>query len=71
MAFTARFHGTCAANCGNQVTPGDAATFVDDYLYHADCVDTEPRPHTPQRREHPVCRRCYLIHPPQMECRSW
>lgn len=55
MTFTARYAGRCAADCGEQITPGDEVEFVDDQLVHDGCT---PTPHV-ERAPRPVCTDCF------------
>jgi hypothetical protein len=56
--FEARYPGTCAADCGQRIHPGQNVTYVDEQLVHATCADHPP----PARREPAVCPSCWTVH---------
>lgn len=56
VTFTARFPGTCAAECGRRIITGDSVLFIDDELVHADCTPRDERPAD-------VCGSCWLTKP--------
>ena len=59
--FIARYPGSCAAECGERISPGDDVVYVDDRLVHTDCADgLGPMP-TP--RAVTVCVHCHLVQP--------
>lgn len=55
MTFNARYSGRCAADCGEQITPGDEVEFVDGQLVHEGCT---PTPQV-ERDPRPVCLECF------------
>ncbi|MEX8058595.1 hypothetical protein [Microbacterium sp. 16-032] len=55
MTFTARYAGRCAADCGEQIAPGDEVEFVDDQLVHDGCTPTPQAERAPR----PVCPDCF------------
>ncbi len=59
--FAARFSGRCAADCGERITEGDAVTYVDEQLVHAECTGVLGPMPTP-RAVH-VCPECHLVQP--------
>ena len=50
MTFTARYDGTCAAECGDRIHP------VDDQLVHVGCF---PKPDEPEPEPRPTCPNCF------------
>lgn len=44
MTFTARYDGTCAAECGDRIHPGDYVRYVDDQLVHVGCFPKDDEP---------------------------
>lgn len=61
-AFPARYDGTCAADCGNRIHPGDLIRYdEDDQLVHDECVPA-PSKFDIQPGE-VVCPDCYCIRP--------
>ncbi len=66
--FRARYAGRCAADCGNDIEPGDDVTFASDLLVHVECSDHMPaasvdRPVT-------ICPTCHLTRPCDCEDES-
>jgi hypothetical protein len=57
--FKAKYGGRCAAECGEQIRPGNDVVYVDDQLVHVGC---EERALTP-RRPAVVCTECWLEKP--------
>lgn len=55
MTFTAKYDGTCAAECGERVHPGDRVKYVDDQLVHEGCVPAQ----VVERAPRPVCPECF------------
>jgi hypothetical protein len=55
-AFTARYHSTCG-HCGEPISPGDSAQWVDDEVIHAICNDDQPD------RPVVVCTDCWMTKP--------
>jgi len=39
VSFTAKYTGTCAADCGYRIREGDQVEYVEDQLMHVDCPD--------------------------------
>ncbi len=60
--FPARYDGTCAAECGNRIHPGDAVRYDDDdQLRHDACT---PKPSKfDMRLTDVVCPDCFCIRP--------
>lgn len=56
MTFTARYDGTCAAECGDRIHPGDHVRYVDDQLVHFGCF---PKDDEPERAPRPTCPNCF------------
>lgn len=77
MAFTAQYHGRCAAECGVPIVPGDACTHLrepgagDDGSHdvaHLECtLDPDP---APVRSSAPArfCDKCFLQLPTSGSC---
>lgn len=58
MAFTARYHGVCAA-CEKHIHEGDQVKYdAENQVVHDDCYL-----HTSAPVEYPVCQVCWLTHP--------
>jgi len=53
------YGGRCAAECGEQIRPGDDVVYVEDELVHVDCEERALRP----AREVEVCTSCWLQKP--------
>lgn len=59
--FPARYDGTCAADCGNRIHPGDLVRYEDDQLVHDECA---PKPDPLELKPtEVVCPDCYCIRP--------
>lgn len=62
MSFLARYDGTCAAQCGQRIHPGDAVTYdADDRLVHEVC--TPARDPLDIRPGEITCGVCFCIMP--------
>ncbi|SID32304.1 Uncharacterised protein [Mycobacteroides abscessus subsp. abscessus] len=59
MAFQAKYRGQCR-NCGEQIEPGDLATYMHDHIVHDQCPDAVD-PAQPGRQER-KCPDCHTIH---------
>lgn len=57
--FKAKYGGRCAAECGEQIRPGDDVVYVDDELVHLDCEAQALRP----ARVEVVRESCFLVKP--------
>lgn len=57
--FLARFHGPCAADCGDPIRPDDEVTYVADELMHAECAGVPPTAPPPEERP---CPDCWTVH---------
>jgi hypothetical protein len=55
-AFTARYRGKCALECGQPVEPGQVIQYTDEGVAHNDCVVED-------RVKRPVCSVCHLQKP--------
>lgn len=65
-AFVAKYRGNCAAECGEEIVPGDRVVYVDDELVHEEC-ETDGLIRAERRhgstREAIVCGVCFLVKP--------
>ena len=62
--FEARFHGRCAADCGEPIRPGDRAEYVGEELMHEDCAEDGPSDRAVERQlaRAKTCPRCFVTH---------
>jgi len=54
--WRARYDGTCAADCGFRIHPGDMVQRVDGQLVHHGCIPEEQ----PEPEPRPVCPTCHM-----------
>ena len=74
--FTAKYHGSCAAQCGRMIEPGDEVIYlVDSDLAHVDCtVDAAPYQSEAKaktsngRWNSKSCPKCFMVLPLTGRC---
>jgi hypothetical protein len=79
VSFSAKFDSTCHV-CNTSIDKGDDVVWYEEKVVHETCpyedAFDEPKSirddyrsqYVKKAKEHPVCKSCNIIHPPDQEC---